>query len=126
MMRAVIILMITLWSGSVLGAAPGAFTGFWKEDCKDAFGLQIMPFGGKGRYSVSFCGPGGCFEPGTYRPLTTIEHDSEYKVISSDHIKVVGKGGVSDYHKCSEDTNPTLKYKSTLDKLIEKFFGEKT
>jgi hypothetical protein len=33
------------------------FTGFWKEDCDQAFGLQIMPHGTDGKYSIVFCGP---------------------------------------------------------------------
>jgi hypothetical protein len=34
------------------------FTGFWKENCEEAFGLQIMPYSKDGKYSVIFCGPG--------------------------------------------------------------------
>ena len=113
MMRALVILVTILWSGSALGAEPGAFKGFWKTNCEDAFGLQIMPFEEEGNYSVSFCGPGGCFEPGTYRPLTAIENDPAYEIISHGHIKVVGKGGSrTDYYKCTEDTGPTLRYKT--------------
>ena len=33
------------------------FTGFWKEDCEQAFGLQIMPHGTDGKYSIAFAGP---------------------------------------------------------------------
>ena len=127
MKRAIIILAMVLWSGSTWGAEPGAFAGFWKTDCKDAFGLQIMPFGDEGKYSVSFCGPGGCFEPGTYRPLTTIENDPKYEVISQDHIKVVGKrDSRNDYYKCTEDTNPTLRYKSRPHKLKKNNDGRAT
>ena len=127
MMRTLIVLVIVLWSGSALSAEPGAFTGFWKTQCKDAFGLQIKPFGEAGKYSVSFCGPGGCFEPGTYRSLTAIENDSEYEVISRDHIKVVGRGGSrTDYYKCSKDTDPTLKYKTPSRKPKENYPGRKT
>ena len=36
------------------------FTGFWKEKCEDPFGLQIMHYGTDGKYSIIFCGPGGC------------------------------------------------------------------
>jgi hypothetical protein len=52
-------------------ATEGAFTGFWKGECTDAFGLQIKPYDEK-LYSVSFCGPGGCFSPGEWTPNTTI------------------------------------------------------
>jgi hypothetical protein len=68
MRRALMILMVIFWGSSAWGAEPGAFTGFWKTQCKDAFGLQIKPFENEENYSVSFCGRGGCFEPGTYRP----------------------------------------------------------
>jgi len=127
MRRIVVILVIFLGSGLALGAEPGAFTGFWKTQCKDAFGLQIKPFGEAGKYSVSFCGPGGCFEPGTYRPLTTIENDPAYEVISSKHIKVVGRGGSrTDYFKCSTDTNPLLRYDSPSKTPKEDIPSQKT
>lgn len=126
-MRALVILVTILWSGSALGVQSGAFTGFWKTNCEDAFGLQIMSFGEEGNYSVSFCGSGGCFKPGTYRPPTTIENDPAYEVISHDHIKVVGKGGSrTDYYKCTEDTDPTLRYKTPSRTPEENYPGRKT
>jgi hypothetical protein len=82
------------------------FTGFWKEKCDQNFGLQIKPVGATGMYTVSFCGPGGCFEPGTYRPNTYINKDKSYEVISSDEIKVFGGDGWSLYKKCSSNPNP--------------------
>ena len=42
---------------------PADFTGFWKVNCSDAFGVQIKEQPGNW-FSVSFCGPGGCFRPG--------------------------------------------------------------
>lgn len=91
------------------------FTGFWKGDCSEAFGLQIMP-ANETEYSVSFCGPGGCFEPGTYRPNTTINDDELYKVVDSSHIKVWGRDGWSDYYKCESNTHPKLRYKNCDEK----------
>jgi len=73
--------------------------GFWKEPgCSDRFGLAIAPAGEL--YSVSFCGPGGCFEPGTYRPNTTIVHDVTYHVIDNNTIEVKGRDGFSTYVRC--------------------------
>jgi len=75
--------------------------GFWKKsNCDDHFGLAIAPEGKL--YSVSFCGPGGCFAPGTYRPNTTIVGDPHYRVIDDDTIEVGGKDGFSRYVRCPQ------------------------
>lgn len=68
--------------------------GFWKYGTNDNFGLAIAPAEG-GLYSVSFCGPGGCFKPGTYRPNTPIAGDNNYQVVSNDTIRVRGADGWS-------------------------------
>jgi len=69
------------------------YAGFWKtNDCTASYGLAIAPAGSPGLYSVSFCGPGGCFEPGTYRPNTTLMNDEKYWVIDLDTIEVGGCG----------------------------------
>src|SRR5688572_12681710 len=68
---------------SPAATASHPYAGFWKDGhCDDEFGLSIAP-AGSNSYSVSFCGPGGCFEPGTYRPNTSIVGDPDYKVIDS-------------------------------------------
>ena len=41
------------------------YAGFWKGSCTDPFGISIKPAGDK-KYSISFCGPGGC---GRWNPL---------------------------------------------------------
>lgn len=102
--------LATFFLVSMNAAAQDAYTGFWKGNCDQAFGLQIMPAAG-GEYSVSFCGPGGCFEPGTYRPNTKLADDPLYQVVSASHIKVLGRDGWSDYYKCTAETHPTLRYK---------------
>ena len=52
-------------------------------------------------YSVSFCGPGGCFEPGTYRPNTPIVGDPEYQVIDSNTLGISRKDGTfQQYSRC--------------------------
>jgi hypothetical protein len=76
------------------------FAGFWKTPgCNDRWGLAIAP-SGPGFYSVSFCGPGGCFEPGTYRPNTRLVGDPAYRVINADVIEVSGTDDFSRYVRC--------------------------
>jgi hypothetical protein len=76
------------------------FAGFWKEgNCADEFGLAIAPAGPL--YSVSFCGPGGCFDPGTYRPNTKLIDDPHYRVIDGDTIEVSGGNGFAKYVRCA-------------------------
>ena len=86
------------------------FTGFWKENCEDAFGLQIMHYGTDGKYSVVFCGPGGCGEQDESRS-TFITKDKTYQVISEDEIRTPHGDGWDTYYKCTKDTHPILKYK---------------
>lgn len=78
-------------------------SGFWKDGhCEDDFGLLIAPAGDH-LYSVSFCGPGGCFEPGTYRPNTPIVGDSDYRVIGENEIEVGSiDGDYQRYIRCTE------------------------
>ncbi|MBS0319176.1 MAG: hypothetical protein JSR18_01430 [Proteobacteria bacterium] len=88
-------------SPSLRPTAENPYAGFWKVDCGDDFGLAIAA-AGKGMYSVSFCGPGGCFKPGTYRPDTTLLNDSDYAVDAADQIGVKGRGGsFTAYVRCS-------------------------
>ena len=70
------------------------YAGFWKDDghCDEEFGLAIAP-AGPGLYSVSFCGPGGCFEPGTYRPNTPLVGDPAYRIIDGDTLGIGVQGG---------------------------------
>lgn len=75
------------------------FIGFWKNHCNEGFGLAIDK-AGDGFYSVSFCGPGGCFKPGTYRPNTKLLGDSSYKIIDDDTIQVQGVDGYTSYKRC--------------------------
>lgn len=87
------------------------FTGFWKEKCNQAFGLQIMHQGDEGKYSVVFCGPGGCGDPSEDR-LTFITGDKHWEVISEDELVQVSRSGKKEtYHRCTKDTHPVLKYK---------------
>jgi hypothetical protein len=76
------------------------FTGFWKGDCREDFGLAIESSGQPSSYSVSFCGPGGCFKPGAYRPNTTISGDPEYRVVDENTIEVKTQNGFSRFVRC--------------------------
>jgi hypothetical protein len=90
------------------------YTGFWKGDCSDAFGIQIKPAENQ-LYSVSFCGPGGCFSPGEWRPNTTIVNDPKYRVIDDNTIEIKVSSGWDRYLKCTTDTNPVLDYSTMKD-----------
>jgi hypothetical protein len=86
------------------------FTGFWKEKCEQAFGLQIKPYGNDGKYSVVFCGPGGCGEPSESR-LTFITGDKHWEVIDEEKLIQIGRSGDREiYIRCTKETNPVLKY----------------
>lgn len=87
------------------------FIGFWKEDCGQAFGLQIMHYGTDGKYSIVFCGPGGCGQPGSEGRITFITKDPHYEVISEDEIKERSADGWDTYRRCTRETHPVLKYK---------------
>ena len=63
--------------------------GFWKhQGCEEPWGWAIGPVS-PAIYYVAFCGPGGCSEPGEYRPNTTLTSDPQYKVI--DHNTMMFK-----------------------------------
>jgi Zn-dependent protease with chaperone function len=85
------------------------FTGFWKANCEQLFGIQFKPAGEPGLYSVSLCGPAGCLDPGTYRPLTTIQDDPSYKVLGAEEILMRhGGGGSTTYVKCATSVMPEI------------------
>jgi hypothetical protein len=85
------------------------FTGFWKVNCSDAFGVQIKEQPGN-LFSVSFCGPGGCFGPGKWRPNTPIIGDPTYRVINATTLEIEHGQGWNRYARCTMDTNPVLDY----------------
>lgn len=87
------------------------FTGFWKTNCEDAFGLQIKHFGPDGKYSIVFCGPGGCGDPANDGRKTFITKDPHYQVIGDDELKEQTSDGWETYRRCTKDTHPVLKYK---------------
>ena len=84
-------------------AVPSAaypLAGFWKVGgCSDRWGLAIAP-AGNGYYSVSFCGPGGCFAPGSYRPNSRLVGDANYRVLDVNTLEIRGADGFIRYVRC--------------------------
>jgi hypothetical protein len=93
----------------VKSSKPPDFTGFWKGRCSDAFGVQIKQQTGK-LFSVSFCGPGGCFDPGSWMPNTPIVGDPQYRPINPTTLEIEHGDGWQRFTKCTTDTNPVLDY----------------
>ena len=73
-------------------------SGFWKRSKCHDFGLAIGPVSDK-EYYISFCGPGGCFEKGMYRPNSSIIGDNNYQIIDDDVIEVKSKKGFRRYYR---------------------------
>jgi hypothetical protein len=88
---------------------PPEFTGFWKWRCSDAWGVQIKKQTGN-LFSVSFCGPGGCFEPGTWMPNTPIDGDPKYHYINPTTLAIQHGDGWQTLTRCTTNTNPVLDY----------------
>lgn len=74
------------------------YVGFWKTSRFVSHGIAIAP-AQEGFYSVSFCGPGGCFEPGKWTPNTKLVDDPHYRIIDMDTIQILGKSEVTTYHR---------------------------
>lgn len=86
------------------------FTGFWKSKCEDAFGLQIKHYGTDGKYSVVFCGPGGCGDTEESRK-TFITGDKNFEVVGENElIEIYQSGEKQRSVRCSKDPNLELKY----------------
>src|SRR3989449_3420799 len=85
------------------------FTGLWKEDCEQLYGLQFKPLEKQGVYSVSLCGPAGCLDPGTYRPNTTVQGDPTYDVLYAEEILIrQPRGDSTSYVKCASEVMPEV------------------
>ena len=96
------------------GAPRPGLSGFWKTDCHDGFGVKIEPSGGD-LYLLSFCGPGGCFAPGTWTPNSPIFGDKAYGVIDADTIQLPYGDGFQTYHRCaSQAAEPAVAAKDTV------------
>lgn len=100
-----VLALVVIAAGAVVGAAGTSdYTGFWMGDCQDGFGVQIKRVDSR-LYSVSFCGPGGCFGPGDWTPNTPIEGDPHYKVVSPTQlgIKRTDAAAYFMYVRCTSD-----------------------
>ncbi len=83
------------------GGDESGYSGDWKRNCGDSIGLKIR-HSIVGLYSITFCGPGGCFKPGTYLPDSAIDGDPQYEVVSTVEIRVRQKSGeFQSYRRCS-------------------------
>ena len=91
---------------------PPDFTGFWKWHCSEDWGVQIKKQTGN-LFSVSFCGPGGCFQPGTWMPNTPIVGDPQYHYINPTTLAIQHGDGWQTLTKCTSDTHPVLAYSTT-------------
>ena len=81
------------------------FSGIWKEQCGDQFGLSIERVGGDGRYLIAFCGPGGCENFDVAR-RSFIAGDSNYEIIGDNEIVQTGEqGGRQHYLRCMSSGN---------------------
>jgi len=69
--------------------------GFWMRNCTDSFGLAISTAVDK-RYTISFCGPGGCSE----LRKTTIVNDHDFRFIDKDSIEMNGRSGFMRWVRC--------------------------
>lgn len=87
------------------------YSGFWKENCEDPYGIQIIHHG-DGLYTTRFCGPGGgCNKQPDTNTLIPIEGNPNYDVISPTELhEKIGGTVYSVIYKCTTDTNPVLKY----------------
>ena len=83
---------------TAISSASHRMAGFWKTQSSDNFGLAISP-AGNSKYSISFCGPGGCFKPGTYRPDTTLVGDEDYQIVDQNTLRVRGRDGFTTYYR---------------------------
>ena len=74
-------------SGALNPTPAHPYVGFWKADCSANVGLSITA-AEPGVYSVSLCGPGACYKPGTYSPNTKLVDDDSYKIESNTRMLV--------------------------------------
>ncbi|MCP3874176.1 MAG: hypothetical protein GY699_13595 [Desulfobacteraceae bacterium] len=77
------------------------YVGFWKTDCSNDFGLAIDKKR-DGFYTISFCGPGGCFKKDSYRSSTKLINDPNYKVLNKNTIEIINENGLSMYRRCEK------------------------
>ncbi len=77
---------------------PGAtdYSGTWKANCSDGFGLIVAP--ASGGHTIAFFGPGGALKPG---PPVDLRNHPRIEIRSQDHFIMTGPGAAhTDYHRC--------------------------
>jgi len=75
------------------------FIGLWKEDCSQDYGIAIDKAEDR-YYSIVFCGPERCYQPGEYRLKTTIENDPDYQIVNLNTLRIKSALGFETYHRC--------------------------
>jgi hypothetical protein len=76
------------------------FTGFWKEQCDNDFGLRIARKDERSKYVIAFCSSGGCEDFDRAR-RSFITGDDNYEIIGDDDLIQTGQqGGRQRYHRC--------------------------
>lgn len=83
-------------------AEPQDFSGVWKADCEDYWGVLITP-APEAQYALTFCGLSGCLDPGSWTTNTRIAGDPMYQVDSPRRLRIRRHdGGYFAYVKCSD------------------------
>src|SRR5438128_447388 len=104
--RVALALLLTLVTAAGISACSDqkmSYTGIWKSNCSDYWGVQIKPADG-GLYSVTFCGLSGCVAPGAWAPNTRLSGDPMYEVVSATKIRIKrNDAGSFTYLKCGDD-----------------------
>ncbi|MCP4550941.1 MAG: hypothetical protein GY834_02625 [Bacteroidetes bacterium] len=114
------IVCYAIFSGLTHARTDNDYTGIWKNNCTNYFGIQIKP-AERDLYSVTFCGVTGCFAPGTWTPNSTIEGDPKYKVITPNtiSIKLEDSSDSLVYEKCTSDPVWLVEKSATTENLPE-------
>jgi len=109
------------------------FGGFWKSDLSNEFGIAVGPYG-EGKYYVCFCGPGGCFAKGAYRPITSLTSDQEYRIIDANTIEIHSSTGWTKFYRSkgrqasqsNNDVEPTRNFVDrTPNKSLDRSHGKR-
>jgi len=118
-MTRILVFAILMASGTRAWSAD--FSGFWKVNCAEPFGIQIAPYQ-NGMYTVTFCGPGDphCNAKPDPTTATLIEGDRQYEILGPDKLRIkYSEGYAPVYFKCTPDIHPLLEY-SAADQTEEK------
>ncbi len=75
------------------------FSGTWKQQCSDESDLRIEE-AGPNRYTLTFCGPGGCGDPS---PPRNFSERSSIRVLGVDRIAFIGPIGIEEFQRCKQD-----------------------